>query len=143
MLMSLTNEASNDTPSVRLPGECHLLHTSATLAKAAELLPVFCLYGHMANPGGRLLRLLFRGMVMKVLIKDYMGKTQEKELQEILQSCMDGTDYEQGQLEDMSRTIDKTRGMLALLIDILADKSAFTVEDLVRLSHAGIKKIVA
>lgn len=42
----------------------------------------------------------------------------------------DGSDYEQGQLEDMRRTQEKTISVLANMIEILANKGAFTAADM-------------
>ncbi len=46
--------------------------------------------------------------------------------------CADGTDYEQGQLEDMEETLKKTRKLCAALISVLVLSEKLSRKDLVK-----------
>lgn len=56
-------------------------------------------------------------------------------LKDGLVSVMDGSDYNQGAVEDAQHTANKTREVLAKLLVLLRNKNVVTNEDLIILSQ--------
>ena len=68
---------------------------------------------------------------MKVSVKNWRG-TKEHDLADVLESEIASeiaVDSEAGQLEDMERTLNKTRRVLGRLLETLCDRKIITLEE--------------